>query len=347
MKQIVLAALASSLATATAVAAEPTYLDDRSDAASLIRSLYNAVNRQEYSRAWDYFGDIKPAKDYEAFVKGYENTEEVQVVTGEASAEGAAGSTYFSIPAAILARKKDGSEAVFGGCYTARLVNPQLQEQTFTGLRIEKGDLKPSDKPLEEALPASCGDGPAPTPKDAVLEEARNAFAATHSKQCTSLAPGQPDDAIKPEEHTISFHPAGSAESDPEQKARLFRFFCLAGAYNEIHVYYLADETNGVRELHFATPELDIHYEGGNSEGKVEAINIIGYRSENQLINSSYDDATKTITSHGKWRGVGDASSDGTWLFRNGDFTLVQYDVDASYDGEINPETVVDYNTAP
>ena len=37
----------------------------------------------------------------------------------------------------------------------------------------------------------------------------------------------------------------------------------------------------------------------------------------------------------------------GTWLFRDGAFSLVQYDVDASYDGEINPETVLDYNTAP
>jgi len=45
--------------------------------------------------------------------------------------------------------------------------------------------------------------------------------------------------------------------------------------------------------------------------------------------------------------GVGDASDSGTYLFRNGNFSLVQYDVDASYDGEENPQTVVDYNTAP
>jgi len=347
MKPVLLATLAVSMASGAAIAAEPPYLDDRSDAASLVRSLYNAVNRQEYTRAWDYFGDPKPAKDFAAFVKGYENTAEVQVLTGEAGAEGAAGSTYFSIPTAILARSKDGSEKVFAGCYTARLANPQIQEPPFAGLHIEKSELKPSDKPLAEALPASCGDGPAPTPRDAVLEEARNAFAATHAKQCTSLAPDQPDDAVKLEEHTISFHAVGTAHDTPDEKARLFRFFCTSGAYNEIHVYYLADEANGVRELHFAVPELDIQYENGNSEGKVEAINVIGFRSEGQLINSTYDDATKTITSHGKWRGVGDASSNGTWLFRNGDFSLVQYDVDASYDGEVNPETVVDYNTAP
>ena len=64
-------------------------------------------------------------------------------------------------------------------------------------------------------------------------------------------------------------------------------------------------------------------------------------------MNSSYDEASHTITSANKWRGVGDASDAGTWIFRNGRFTLVKYDVDASYDGEINPESVLDYYSAP
>jgi hypothetical protein len=65
------------------------------------------------------------------------------------------------------------------------------------------------------------------------------------------------------------------------------------------------------------------------------------------LTNSSYDEATKSIMSNAKWRGVGDASSAGTWIFRDGEFALVRYDVDASYDGEINPEPVFDVETAP
>ena len=31
----------------------------------------------------------------------------------------------------------------------------------------------------------------------------------------------------------------------------------------------------------------------------------------------------------------------------NGEFTLVHYDVDPTSDGEINPETVLDFETAP
>jgi hypothetical protein len=40
---------------------------------------------------------------------------------------------------------------------------------------------------------------------------------------------------------------------------------------------------------------------------------------------------------------VGDASSRGTWVFADGGFRLIRYEVDASYDGEINPQTIVDY----
>lgn len=343
-----LATTLALLATGAAIAAEPPYLDDRSDAAALIRSFYNAINRQEYSRAWDYFVEVKPAKDFKSFVTGFEQTGKVEVETGEAGAEGAAGSTYFNLPVAIRATSKDGSEAIFSGCYTARLANPQIQEPPFIGLRIEKGELKPATADsLAKALPASCGDGPAPAPKDAALERARAAFIAARAESCNALSPGPDEGQAEPDEYTIGFHGRNDAEADPERKVRLFRFHCTAGAYNEVHVYYLANDAGEVHELHFATPELDIHYEGGNSEGKVEAINVVGYNTIGELLNSSYDEATHTITSHGKWRGVGDASSNGTWLFRDGEFSLVQYDVDASYDGEVNPQTVLDYNTAP
>ena len=64
-------------------------------------------------------------------------------------------------------------------------------------------------------------------------------------------------------------------------------------------------------------------------------------------MNSFYDDTSKSLQFFAKWRGVGDASSSGSYLFRDGDFTLTKYDVDASYDEEINPETILDYDTAP
>ena len=344
----VAAVFASGIGSTPGFAQETRYIDDRSDAASLVRSLYNAINRKEFARAWDYFGDTKPASDFDSFVKGYEGTQAVKVITGAVSSEGAAGSTFFSVPVAIAATGADGQEQVFAGCYTARLVSPQLQEQNFQPLHLEKGALKPMpDHAIDDAVPEQCPDAPAPDKAQAVLDRAKAAFAATHGGRMHVAARrrSRPRRSRKP--IRSRYRHKSSAEDEPEQHARLFRFFCSMGAYNESHIYYLHKEIEGLQELHFATPEVDIRYENDDTEGKVESVAIIGYRADAQLVNSFYDDATKSISSHAKWRGVGDASSSGLWIFRDGDFTLVRYDVDASYDGEINPETVLDYDTAP
>lgn len=342
------AALAlASFPAAFAFAQEQPYLDDRSDAAALVRSLYNAVNRREYARAWAYFGENKPAKDLQAFTKGYADTERVDVETGSISSEGAAGSIYFSVPVAIRATAMDGSGKVFAGCYTARLANPQIQAADFTPMHIEEGALKPAEGELADILPAQCGDGPPPPEKDALLEQAKRIFAADYGAICDTLRTGAEPGTADPEMNTISFRSSSDAESDPERQARLFRFPCGLYAYNTSEVYYLANGIGPLHQLQFATPELDIRYENDNHDGKVESIGIIGYRAADQLVNSSYNTEMTSIDSHSKWRGVGDASAAGHWIFRDGDFTLVRYEVDASYDGEINPETVLDFDTAP
>ncbi|RWM02369.1 DUF1176 domain-containing protein [Mesorhizobium sp.] len=330
----------------SALAAEAPYLDDRSSAEAVVRSLYSAIGRHEFARAWGYYGDTKPAKDFNAFVKGYDNTDTVEVKTGAVSNEGAAGSTYYSVPVAIQATDKNGEAKVFAGCYTLRQVNAQIQEPPFQPIFIDKGALKPSASNFEDAVPASCGDGPPPPKKDEALEQARKAFLATYGEQCDKENPeGKP--AGEPDAYSIRYKDKDAGADEPERETRLFRFFCSMAAYNESAVYYIYDDVAGVRQLQFASPELDIRYENNNSEGKVEGIHIIGFQTDDQLVNSEYDDKTRTITSMNKWRGVGDASSTGTYLFRNCNFSLVQYDVDASYDGEINPETVLDYNTPP
>lgn len=345
----VLAAMAvgvlAAMAATPAPAADQPYLDDRSSAEAVLKSLYNAVNRHEYARAWGYFGDTKPAADFDAYVKGFEGTDHVDLKTGGEASEGAAGSVYFTVPVAIRAVGSDGSETVFAGCYTLRQVNGEIQSPPFNPIHIERGELKPSTAAFDDAVPASCGEGPPPPRKDTVLERAKAMFSSAYGEQCDAAQPdGKP--AGEPEEHVIHYTDAGG-EGGAEKAARLFRFFCSMGAYNESSVYYLSTEGDVLRQLQFAAPELDIHYEGGDTDGKVEAVNVIGFQTEDRLVNSAYDDATKSIVSQNKWRGVGDAGTSGTWLFRNGQFSLVQFDVDASYDGEVNPQSVLDYNTPP
>ena len=138
------------------VIAEMPYLDDRSTATDVIRSLYNAINRGEYLRAWSYFGeDGRP--DFESFAAGYADTDLVELTTGKETAEGAAGTTYWTVPVAIETRHLDGTTEIFAGCYTLSQPNPAIQATPpFVPIGIREGSLAASDAPLDAAVPARC-----------------------------------------------------------------------------------------------------------------------------------------------------------------------------------------------
>lgn len=189
------------------------------------------------------------------------------------------------------------------------------------------------------ALAASAAHGQDGAGDAPVEDKVKALFAATAAATCDA-------DGSEPEVHEIGFRYSYDAEEDPARTATLFRNFCFAGAYNEIHVYFIADEEGVVTPLHFAEPQYDVRYAGDTDE-KVEEIAITGFTASSQLVNSAYDPATQTITAHPQWRGIGDASSHGVWRFFDGAFRLVRYEVDASYDGEINPQVLLDYDTAP
>ena len=158
-----------------------------------MRSLYNAVNRKEYGRAWDYFGDQKPAKTLRQIRRRATPTpQRVDVATGGISEEGAAGSTFYQVAVAIQATNKNGDDSVFAGCYTARLANPQIQETPFTPLHLEKGALKPAspDGPLSDAVPTSCGDGP---PLAAATRSATRSSPRSRRPTAASCQTLQPD----------------------------------------------------------------------------------------------------------------------------------------------------------
>jgi hypothetical protein len=325
---------------------QASYLDDRSTPAALVKSLYNAINRREFARAFSYFAN-PPSADVAAYAAGYEDTESVEVVAGAPSEEGAAGSLFYQLPIAIQATATDGSQRVFAGCYTLRLVNPALQAETFTPLTIERGSLRPSDEELNRAIPTQCGDGPELPANDVALERAKAVHAAAAVPICETDPAAMGEQDREPQTYSLSFRYDYESDEDPEHLVRLFRFFCYRGAYNESHIYYLADEDGEVEQLQFARPELVIRYEDDDSEKAVESIRIDGYSARADLVNSEFDPDTQTIWEYSKWRGIGDASSAAHWAFRHGKFRLVFFQVDASYDGELEAETIVDYETAP
>jgi len=338
-----LACLAVALfASAVPALAEEPYFDDRSTPDALVRSLYNAINRHEYSRAYGYFSE-PPAKDLDTYAKGFEDMASVKVLEGSASSEGAAGSTYFSLPVAVEATAKDGKKQVFGGCYTLRLSDPTIQTTPFTPLHIEKGDLKPATGDLPSALPNQCGDSPPPT--DAALQKAKAAFLKDYTGTCPLIVAGSGNE--EPGKWDIGFNYESDPQGTPERKATIFRFACAKDANNATAVYFLADDKGAIRNLRFAVPQLDIRYDDDRTKKKVDRIYLIGFKVVSQLSGSDFDTQDQAITSRDKWDAKGDAGTRGKWIFRYGETSLVHYDVDAAFDGKEDMKPVVNYDASP
>ncbi|WP_274426855.1 DUF1176 domain-containing protein [Chelativorans sp. YIM 93263] len=175
-------------------------------------------------------------------------------------------------------------------------------------------------------------------PDDRPLERAKALFDRLYADRCQTGS-ASPE---APQHHVLSFKYPYQDADEPPQEAHLFRFFCTRGAYNVTHAYLLENQRGELGPLTFATPALDIRYEDDANE-RVEDIRFTGYETVEMLVNSHFDPQAQEIVSHMRWRGLGDASSSGAWEFRSGGFTLVKYEVDASYDAEVNPQVLLDF----
>jgi hypothetical protein len=345
MRTLHLSALCGLLAATPALAEGPAYLDDRSSPAALVKSLYNAINRQEYARALAYFAE-PPVDTVEKFAETFRGTERMRVVTGTPGRDGEGTDLRFEMPLAVEVTDEDGDIRVLAGCYTILGQSADGEAGAFRPYRIEGGLVEPAEAPFDEALPRRCGDGPELPETDLVLEQAKALFHKSFEEICS---PDPLAEAVEqePERYTINFRYAYDDMDDAPREAHLFRFFCMRGAYNEVHVHLLAKDDGELMPVSFVVPELDIRYEDEQTMEEVRSIDVIGFTSRPELVNSEYDPETLTMTAHAKWRGIGDASASGKWIFRSGAFTLVRYEVDASYDGEINPATVIDLLAGP
>ena len=337
--KLILAGMMLLAVSAPAAAAEPDYLDDRSDAVQLIRSHYNAVNRREYARAFDYFAEA-PAKSFAAYVKGYAETEFVDVLTGKVTAEGAAGSTFYVVPTAIRAKGPKGF-SYFSGCYAIKAVNGTIQDPPSRPLQIQSAKLKPSTEgdytsySLPNCAQSEESAAEEGTPDaETLLAQATGRFVREMAGQCEktaeTLAGTNPPDVFQ-----ISYRQSYDGAEDPPRAFTLFAFACSMAAYNSGEVYYGYEQVEGLRRLSFAAPDLDISYED-QEQSKLKTMAVNGFRTDDTLVNSSYDPDSKTITFFAKWRGIGDASSNGEYAFRDGRFVLVNYDVDPTTDEKIN-----------
>jgi hypothetical protein len=119
------------------------YIDNRSGPVEVLQSLFNAVNRKEYLRAYSYWETSAELPPFPEFEAGYENTESVQLVTGEVSSDAGAGQLYYTVPVTLQAQTTDGSLQTFVGCYTLHLSQPGIQgAPPFQPLSIRSGEVE-------------------------------------------------------------------------------------------------------------------------------------------------------------------------------------------------------------
>jgi Protein of unknown function (DUF1176) len=198
----------------------------------------------------------------------------------------------------------------------------------------------PAVEPAPETAPAEAVESAAPVDW---AGRALEAYAATYREACAPQDEADKLELRKPDIYELKYRESSDAADQPDRMVTVYRFFCTRAAYNETHVYFMKNAFGALQPLSFAEPAIHVDYENEDSEGKVLGVKIIGLESHTQMVNSAVDPAKNEVTSFNKWRGLGDASSSGKWVLKDGNFVLSTYDVDASYDGEINPKTVLDY----
>ena len=104
------------------------YLDDRTDAVQVLRSLFNAVNRKEYVRAYSYWEpNAIGLQPYSQFEAGYTNTAAVTLTVGTVTGDAGAGQRYWKVPVTLLSRTTAAITQTFVACYTLHLGLPDAQ----------------------------------------------------------------------------------------------------------------------------------------------------------------------------------------------------------------------------
>lgn len=103
-------------------------ISDRLSALGLINSYYNALNRNEFPRAYSYWtapgtGPTSTPPDYNSFVNGYANTASSGLSVGAIQSEGAAGTIYYRVPVVLIATQKNGAIQRYFGCYLLKQIN--------------------------------------------------------------------------------------------------------------------------------------------------------------------------------------------------------------------------------
>jgi hypothetical protein len=117
------------------------YIDDRSSPVAVLRSLFNAVNRHEYARAYGYWDEGSEVASFDEFEAGYAETDSVSIQTGTVTADAGAGNLFYRVPTALTVQTTGGETQVFVGCYVLHLSQPAIQGAPYQPIGIRQADV--------------------------------------------------------------------------------------------------------------------------------------------------------------------------------------------------------------
>ena len=141
--------------------------------------------------------------------------------------------------------------------------------------------------------------------------------------------------------HDAVVYPLRIGEETASRLALLVQFPCRHGD-NRSYVFIIADQHGVALPVTFPAPMIDIRYIGENEKGPVESITIKKTIDKRDVMNARYDPDTRTMEEANKWPGRGGGNSLTRWVFRDGKFQITYFAVDATYDGEDNPQALIE-----
>ena len=131
----------------------PPYTDDRSTPSQVIVSFYNAIERQEYLRAYSYYSD--PATSLgslSSFINGYQNTLSVELVFGAITGDPGMSQIYYIVPVILKAVTKNSVHTNYSACYVVHESNPDVYgAPPISPMGIASGSAKVSSLNASDA----------------------------------------------------------------------------------------------------------------------------------------------------------------------------------------------------
>ncbi|MGD0611883.1 MAG: hypothetical protein ABSB41_10240 [Anaerolineales bacterium] len=140
------------------------YMDDRSNPSQVIVSYYNAIDRQEYLRAYDYWtSPSNSLGDFTTFANGYKDTASVELVFGQITGDAGMSQVYYTVPVILKTISNTGAHNNWAACYVVHAAAPEVfGAPPFAPMSIDRGSATPSDINTKDAtvLAAACSGYP-------------------------------------------------------------------------------------------------------------------------------------------------------------------------------------------